>query len=60
MPQNERDCSVDVYYMLMMLCTSTALTQIINAGSQEGLEAWRLLVETHEPSSLTRSAGLAE
>lgn len=58
--QDERSCSVQVYYMLMMLCKSAALTTVVNAGSQEDLEAWRLLVETHEPSSLTRSAGLVQ
>lgn len=58
--QDGRRCNIHVYYMLMTLCKSMALTQIINAGSQEGLEAWRMLVETHEPSSLTRSARLLQ
>lgn len=58
--QNELACSLQSYFMLMMLCKSTALTQVINSGSQEGLEAWRLLVGTHEPSSQIRSAGLLQ
>lgn len=27
-------CNVQLYFMLMMLCKSTALTQVINASSQ--------------------------
>ena len=33
---------------------------MVNAGAQEGLEAWRCLVLHHEPTSLTRSAGLLQ
>lgn len=51
---------MQVYYMLMMLCKATALTRVVNAGSHEGLEAWKLLVEKHEPSPLTLSAGLLQ
>ena len=46
--------------MLVMLCMGTALTRVVNAGAQEGLEAWRALVLHHEPTSLTRSAGLLQ
>lgn len=42
--------------MLVMLCKSIALARIV--GTQEGLEAWRSVVEARDPSSLTRSAGL--
>ena len=44
----------------VMLCTGTALTRVVNAGAQEGLEAWRCLVLDHEATSLTRSAGLLQ
>ena len=33
---------------------------MVNAGAQKGLEAWRALVLHHEPTSLTRSAGLLQ
>ena len=33
---------------------------VVNAGAQEGLEAWRCLVLHHEPTSLIRSAGLLQ
>ena len=56
----ELACSTQLYYMLVMLCKTTALTRVVNAGPQEVSEAWRLLVQYHEPSSLTRSAGLLQ
>ena len=56
----EVSCSTQLYYMLVMLCKGTALTRVVNAGAQEGLEAWRCLVLHHEPTSLTRSAGLLQ
>ena len=33
---------------------------MVNAGAQEGLEAWRALVLHHEPTSLTRNAGVLQ
>ena len=53
-------CSTQLYYMLVMLCKRTALSRVVNAGLQEGLEAWGALVLHHEPTSLTRSAGLLQ
>ena len=47
-------------YMLVMLCKGTALTRGVNAGAQEGVEAWRALVLHYEPTSLTRNAGLLQ
>ena len=58
--QSDASCSTQPYYMLVMLCKGTALTRGVNAGAQEGLEAWRCLVLHHEPTSLTRSAGLLQ
>lgn len=43
-----------------MLCKPTALMRLVNAGIQEGLEAWRSLVEAHDPSSLARLAGFVQ
>ena len=57
MSSTDQACSVQFYFMLLMLCKAIALTPVLNAGSQEGLEAWRILVLQHEPTSLTRGAG---
>ena len=46
--------------MLIMLCKEGALTRVVNAGPNEGLEAWRLTKQHHEPFSQTRSAGLLQ
>ena len=43
-----------------MLCKETALMLVVDAHAKEGLEAWRALVLHHEPTSLTRSAGLLQ
>ena len=58
--QSEASCSTQLYHMLVMLWKGTVLTRVVNAGAQEGLEAWRCLVLHHEPTSLTRSAGLLQ
>ena len=58
--QAEPSCSTLLYYMLVMLCKVTALTRVVNAGAQEGLESWRAPVLHHEPTSLTRNAGLLQ
>ena len=52
--------STQLYYMLIMLCKEGALIRVVNAGPNEGLEAWRLTVRHHEPVSQTRSAGLLQ
>ncbi len=58
MDADEAGMSSQLYYMLVMICKSSALTRVVNAGPGEGLEAWRLLVLYYEPPSQTRSAGL--
>ena len=58
MDADEAGMSSQLYYMLVMICKSSALTRVVNAGPGEGLEAWRSLVLYHEPSSQMRSAGL--
>ena len=58
--QSEASRSTQLCYMLVMLYKGTALTRVVNAGAQEGLEAWRCLVLHHEPTSLTRSACLLQ
>ena len=58
MDADEAGMSSQLYYMLVMICKSSALTRVVNAGPGEGLEAWRSLVLYREPSSQTRSAGL--
>ena len=58
MNAEESSMSSQLYYMLVMICKSSALTRVVNAGPGEGLEAWRALVMHHEPSSQTKSAVL--
>ena len=55
---DQAQLSAQLYYILVMVCKSTALTRVVNAGPSEGLEAWRTLVHHHEPASATRHAGL--
>ena len=50
--------SAQLYYVLVMTCRQQALNRVVNAGSGEGLEAWRALVRHHEPSTSTRHAGM--
>ncbi len=58
MDADEAGMSSQLYYMLVMICKGSALTRVMNAGPEEGLEAWRSWVLYYEPSSQTRSAGL--
>ena len=53
--QPEALCSTQLYHMLVMLCKRTALMRVVNAGA-----SWRAVVLHHEPTSLTRSAGLLQ
>eukprot|EP00971_Amphidinium_carterae_P330780 6463992-Amphidinium_carterae.2 len=53
------DASVSrqLYYVLLLLTRQQPMTLIINAGEQEGLLAWRRLLEHYEPHQRTRFAG---
>eukprot|EP00971_Amphidinium_carterae_P197185 3913834-Amphidinium_carterae.1 len=55
----DTSCSIQLYYILFLLCRQQQLTRIINAGEQEGLTvtAWQRLVEQYEPQQRTRFAG---
>ena len=46
--------------MLVMMCKGAAWTGLVDAGSEEGLEASRVLALQHEPTSSTRSSGLLQ
>eukprot|EP00971_Amphidinium_carterae_P152592 3024059-Amphidinium_carterae.1 len=46
-------CSIQLHYILLLLCRQQPLMLIINAGEQEGLTAWQRLVEQHEPQQRT-------
>eukprot|EP00971_Amphidinium_carterae_P121618 2408388-Amphidinium_carterae.1 len=52
----DANCSVQLYYMLLLLCQQQPLTMIVNAGEQEGLTGWQRLVEQYEPQQRTRLA----
>eukprot|EP00971_Amphidinium_carterae_P012579 247496-Amphidinium_carterae.1 len=55
--QRYASCSIQLYYILLLLCRQQPLTMIVNAGEQEGLTAWQRLVEQYEPQQRTRFAG---
>ena len=56
----DQACPVQLYYALVILWKPAVLKRITNAGSQEGLDAWKLFVLHHKPKSLTRSGGLSQ
>ena len=50
--------SAQLYYVLVMLVTETALNKCHNAGINEGFESWRQFVLEWEPRLRTRHVGL--
>ena len=57
-PGGHSTCAANQSPLTVAQC-STQPNQV-NAGAQEGLEAWRAPVLHHEPTSLTRNAGLLQ
>ena len=55
-----RGLSVQLYYILVMVCRESALTRVVNSGVTEGLCAWRALCRFHEPKSAARQAALLQ
>ncbi|CAK0865359.1 unnamed protein product, partial [Prorocentrum cordatum] len=55
--ENMRQASQQLYYILLLLCRQHPLTTIVNAGENEGFQAWRKLVEYYEPNARSRFAG---
>ena len=53
----DRAASAQLYWMMLMICKGVALNTVFLAGDSEGLEAWRQLIEKHEPKVRTRFAG---
>eukprot|EP00971_Amphidinium_carterae_P297177 5903734-Amphidinium_carterae.1 len=53
----DMSCSIQLYYILRLLCRQQPLTLIVNSGEQKGLTAWQRLVEHYEPQQRTRVAG---
>ena len=47
-----------MHLILVMVCRAAALDQVVNAGSVEGLTAWRELNRRFEPRAKTRFAGV--
>jgi len=54
----EAALSTQLYYVLVMLVTETALNKCHNAGINEGFERWRQFVLEWEPRLQTRHVGL--
>ena len=49
--------SAKLHYWLIQTCRGQAMDVVVNAGAQEGLEAWRQLHARYEPLATTRFAG---
>ena len=56
--QGHRESSEQLAFIMVMLCRGAALDQVVNAGSGEGLLAWRSLCRRFEPKVRTRFAGV--
>jgi hypothetical protein len=54
---NSKNCAAELFHMLITFVRGKALTLVLKAGEQEGLEAWRLLVHRYEPSDNASSVG---
>ena len=46
--------SVQLYFVLIMLCTGSALDRIANAPHGWGMEAWRMLFQAYSPKNNAR------
>ena len=46
--------SVQLYFVLIMLCTGRALDRIANAPPGWGMEAWRMLFQAYSPKNHAR------
>ncbi|CAK0896231.1 unnamed protein product [Prorocentrum cordatum] len=55
--ESMRQASQQLYYILLLLCRQHPLTTIVNAGENEGFQAWRKLVKYNEPNARSRIAG---
>ena len=56
--EGERQASEQLAFILVMVCRSAALDQVVNAGPAEGAGAWRSLCRRFEPRVRTRFAGI--
>ena len=54
----EKEASEQLAFVLVMVCRSAALDQVVNAGAGEGLVAWRSLCRRFEPNVRSRFAGV--
>ena len=57
MEPDEADRSSQLYFMLVLVCRDRALDVVINAGEQEGYEAWRQLALRYGGRERTGYAG---
>eukprot|EP00973_Karenia_brevis_P071499 9934181-Karenia_brevis.AAC.1 len=53
----DRRACTKLYNILLMVCKEKALNRVVNAGQNEGLEAWRQLCLLLEPKIRARYAG---
>ena len=58
MSENERMASIDLYHLLLNLCTSIAFAKVVNAAESEGALAWKSIIDRWDPKMRTRQAGI--
>ena len=56
MSETAHHASIELSFILTMQTKGAALDTVINAGNQEGIEAWRLLCRRHESRARSRFA----
>ena len=53
-----RQASVELYHLLLNLCTGAAFSKVVNSGEGEGGLAWKAIIERWDPKLKTRQAGI--
>ena len=56
--EERRQASVELYHLLLNLCTGTAFNKVVNSGESEGGLAWKAIIERWDPKMRTRQAGI--
>ena len=54
----QRTLSLQLHHMIVMTCSGSALTRVLNCGQGEGLAGWRALQRFYEPSSKPQKVAL--
>ena len=54
---NAKEIAAELYHVLIFFVRGRALKLTLKAGEGEGLEAWRLIVNRYEPTTVANSVG---